>query len=356
MTTGGTALVARLDSAGDVLITGPAVRAVAAAHERVVFLAGPRGSAAADLLPGVDEVVEWKAPWVDFDSPALTAGHAEALVKQIADIGVQRALIFTSFHQSPLPLALLLRMAGVEWIGAISADYPGSLLDLRHHVATDIPEPVRGLFLAQAAGYRLPPGDDGRLRIRRIPLPDSIAQRIGDQPYLVFHPGAAVPARQPSALRSAAIVSALTGAGHQVVVTGAPGERELTRVVAGRSAVDLGGATTLAELAEVIAGARALVAPNTGPAHLAAAVGTPVVSLFAPVVPAHQWLPYGTSVVMLGDPQSPCRLTRARSCPVPGHPCLDGIAATDVVAAVRAVTNQAAVRAVTNQRGGHGDY
>lgn len=241
MSPGGTALVARLDSAGDVLITGPAVRAVAAAHERVVFLAGPRGSAAADLLPGVDEVLEWQAPWVDFGSPALTGGHVEALVKQIIDIDAQRALIFTSFHQSPLPLALLLRMAGVGWIGAVSADYPGSLLDLRHHVETDIAEPVRALFLAQAAGYLLPPGDDGRLRIRRMPLPDRLSRQIGDQPYLVFHPGAAVPARQPSALRSASMVSALTGAGYRVVVTGAPGDRQLTRTVAGLHGTDPGG-------------------------------------------------------------------------------------------------------------------
>lgn len=97
----------------------------------------------------------------------------------------------------------------------------------------------------------------------------------------------------------------------------------------------------------MIAGAQALVAPNTGPAHLAAAVGTPVVSMFAPVVPAHQWLPYRTPVVVLGDQEAPCRLTRARTCPVPGHPCLDGIAAGDVVAAVRAVTSQ---------QGGQGDH
>lgn len=60
-----TALVARMDSLGDVLMAGPAVRAVAAAHERVVMLAGPRGSEAARLLPGVDLVLEWQAPgWI----------------------------------------------------------------------------------------------------------------------------------------------------------------------------------------------------------------------------------------------------------------------------------------------------
>ena len=55
-------LAVRLDNAGDVLLAGPAVRAIAAACGRVTMLAGPRGAAAARLLPGVDEVVAWRAP------------------------------------------------------------------------------------------------------------------------------------------------------------------------------------------------------------------------------------------------------------------------------------------------------
>lgn len=335
-----TALVARLDSAGDVLITGPAVRAVAATHDRVVFLAGPRGRAAAELLPGVDEIIEWQAPWVDFDSPELTADRVESLIKQLIDLGAERALIFTSFHQSPLPLALLCRMASIPWVGAICEDYPGTLLDLRHQVEAGIPEPRRALSLAQAAGYRLADGDDGRLKVHRNPLPPSLARSIGLNPYVVFHPGAAVPARQPTAARSADMVAALAAHGYRVVVTGTESERALTATVAGAHALDLGGATSLAELATVFAGATVVVAPNTGPAHLAAAVGVPVVSLFAPVVPAGQWSPYGTRTVVLGDQRAPCRLTRARTCPVAGHPCLDGITDADVVAAVELLGGQ----------------
>lgn len=330
-----TALVARLDSAGDVLITGPAVRAVAAAHDRVVFLAGPRGRAAAELLPGVDEVIEWQAPWVDFDSPPLTADHVAALVKQLDDLSPERVLIFTSFHQSPLPLALLCRMAGIGWAGAISPDYPGSLLDLRHQVDAGVPEPLRALSLAEAAGYRLPDGDEKALRVRRTGLSCRLSRRIGTDPFVVFHPGSAVPARQPGAHRSAAMVAALAGAGYRVVVTGSSGECDLTAAVAGRHAVDLGGMTSLADLAAVFTVASVVVAPNTGPAHLAAAVGTPVVSLFAPVVPAEQWLPHGRNIIRLGDQNAPCRGTRARTCPVVGHPCLDGIAAAEVLTAVR---------------------
>jgi ADP-heptose:LPS heptosyltransferase len=329
------AVVARLDSAGDVLITGPAVRAVAASHDGVTFLAGPRGRAAAELLPAVDEIIEWQAPWVDFDSPELTATHVESLVKQLRDVAPSRVYIFTSFHQSPLPLALICRMADVPWVGAISEDYPGTLLDLRHHVEAGIPEPWRALSLVRAAGCELPAGDDGMLSVRRPPpLPSDIAATLGATPYVVFHPGAAVPARRPTTARSAQMVAALAAEGHRVVVTGDESERALTAAVARTNGIDLGGRTAFATLGAIYAAARVVVAPNTGPAHLAAAVRAPVVSLFAPVVPASQWTPHGDNVIRLGNQDAPCRATRARTCPVDGHPCLDGITDSELLAAV----------------------
>ena len=73
---------------------------------------------------------------------------------------------------------------------------------------------------------------------------------------------------------------------------------------------------------------------NTGPAHLAAAVGTPVACLFSPVVPASRWAPYGVQLELLGDQNAPCKLSRARECPVPGHPCLASVSPEQVVDAV----------------------
>ena len=72
---------------------------------------------------------------------------------------------------------------------------------------------------------------------------------------------------------------------------------------------------------------------TTGPAPLAAAVGTPVVSLFAPTVPPVRWRPWRVPHELL-HVDVPCAGCRARACPVPGHPCLGGVAVADVVAAV----------------------
>jgi ADP-heptose:LPS heptosyltransferase len=335
-------LVARLDNAGDVLLAGPAIRAAKRDAERLTLLCGPRGLHAAMLLPGVDDVLVHRAEWIDPDPVRFENGPIQRLLVELARRAVDEAAILTSFHQSPLPLALLLRLAGVPRIGATSEDYPGSLLDVRHRVEDDVHEVERSLSLMRAMGHELPPEDDGALRVTHAPP----HRPPFEQPYVVVHPGASVPARAWAPERSAELVGALAQDGWNVAVTGAPDERALTAAVAGGGAArpaqvrDLGGATDLAQLAAVLAGAAAVVVGNTGPAHLAAAVGTPVVSLYAPTVPAERWRPWRVPHAILNEPV-PCAGCRARACPVPGHPCLDALATSAVLDAVERLATPA---------------
>ena len=340
-------LACRLDSDGDVLLMGPAVRAVAGIAERVTLLCGPRGRAAAELLPGVDEVVVFHAPWIDPEPERVRRERVLRLADDLAACRIDEAIVFTSLHQSALPTALVLRLAGIPKIAAISEDYPGALLDVRHRDPGEVHEVERALSLAEAAGYRLPDGDDARLAIRRPRAREHTL--VAEGPYVVVHPGASVPARAWAPERSAALVGALAASGRQVVVTGSAREAELTAFVAGGTrpgVLDLGGRTDLAALAEVLAAADVVVVGNTGPAHLAAAVGTPVVSLFAPVVPAARWRPWGVEHVLLGNQEAECKDTRARRCPVPGHPCLNDVSVDGVLAAVE----QLAPRRTTSGR------
>nr|MBA3906144.1 glycosyltransferase family 9 protein [Pseudonocardiales bacterium] len=122
-------LVARLDGAGDVLLAGPAVRAVATRAE-VVVLCGPAGEGAARLLPGVADVLVWTAPWIVAPAPEVRAEDVAATARRLSAIGVDEAVLLTSFHQSPLPTALLLRLAGIRRISGASVDYAGALLDV----------------------------------------------------------------------------------------------------------------------------------------------------------------------------------------------------------------------------------
>ena len=343
-------LVARLDSAGDVLLSGPAVRAIAASGAQVSYLCGPQGRAAAEVLPGVSQVFCWDSPWITAPAPAASDAHLQPLRDFLAAGEFDEAVILTSFHQSPLPLALLLRLAGVPRITGASVDYAGSLLDVRLRPGEDFDEDQhevqRALGIAAAAGYRLPADDDGRVAVGQVP---EVGHLVPAGPYVVVHPGAAVPARTWPALHYVALVELLEASGLQPVVTGGPGERQLTATVAGSAGLDLGGATDFATLAGVLAGAEVVVTGNTGPAHLAAAVGTPVASLFSPVVPAVRWAPYGRHE-LLGDQQAACRLTRARDCPIPGHPCLAQVTAEEVLAAVQRLAD--GVRPVSTLRPG----
>ncbi len=321
-------LAVRQDNNGDVLLAGPALRAIASAAT-LTLLCAPSGVAAASLLPGIDELLIEHNPWIDAHPRTVERVAMLAFVDRIAERSFDEAIVFTSFHQSALPTALLLRMAGVAKIGAISVDYPGSLLDVRHGIDEDVHEVERALSLARACGYELPPHDDGRLAITLDARPSPVAR-----PYIVVHPGATVPARAWFPERNRDLVAELKAGGHRVVVTGGAEERELTAYVAGENGYDLGGQTDFTELARIIRDATALVVGNTGAAHVAAAVGTPVVSLFAPTIPAARFHPWRVAHAILGVQNIPCRGCRARVCPFDRQPCLDAVTVADVLASL----------------------
>jgi ADP-heptose:LPS heptosyltransferase len=326
------ALVVRPDNVGDVLLAGPAVRAVAAGVERLTFWAGPNGAAAAALLPGVDDVVVHRADWIDPSARGVDRERVMAFIHELAGLEIDEALVLTSFHQSPLPAALLLRLAGVARIAAVSEDFPGALLDVRHRVADDVHEVERALSLAATLGHRLPAGDHGGLAVA-VPA-DTVLEIADGDDLVVVHPGASVPARAWAPERHRDTVAALRAHGWRVVVSGGAGERDLTAFVSD-GVDDLGGRTSLAQLAVLLARSAAVVTGNTGPAHLAAAVGTPVVSLYAPTVPPARWRPWGVPHVLLGDLAIACAGCRASHCPLPGHPCLDQVTPVEVVGALR---------------------
>jgi ADP-heptose:LPS heptosyltransferase len=339
-------LVVRLDSMGDVLAAGPAIRAVATGAERVTVLCGPAGVEAARLLPGVDATLMWPCPWIINPPPAVSRSEVDDLINRIAGLGVEQAVILTSFHQSPLPTALLLRLAGVPRIVAASEDFPGSLLDTRLPVAADAPEPVRMLHTVRTAGFALPAGDDGRLRVRR-PLPDvdAVVPSADRAPLIVVHPGTSAPARAYPEPLWVAAVDRLVQDGWRVALTGSVAEQSLTRrivdAVGGAVAariLDLAGRLAVPQLAAVLDRAEVTVVANTGPAHLSAAVGTPVVSLFAPVVPALRWAPFGVPVQILGNQDAACRDTRWTTCRIAGHPCLSSVSADQIASAVQRLT------------------
>jgi ADP-heptose:LPS heptosyltransferase len=327
-------LAVRLDSLGDVILTGPAVRAMAA-HGDVTFLAGPIGAAGARLLPGVADVITFEAPWVVADPGPVDVSTINTLVDGLARRRYDAAAIFTSSHQSPLPLALLLRLAGIDRIAAVSNDYPGSLLDVRIPGDPDVHEVERSLMVAAALGFEPAPDDDGRLHIATAPLSRQLRTALLGE-YVVVHPGASAPARTLSVGQWCDVVRRLDAVGITTVLTGESWEDPAgaIRAAAGERAVDLMGKTDLGTLATVVANARAVCVGNTGVMHVAAAVGTPTVVVHPPTVPLQRWRPWRVAHHVLGIQDVPCAHCRHRVCPLPVQRCVADVDGDAVVSAL----------------------
>jgi lipopolysaccharide heptosyltransferase II len=338
-------LAVRLDALGDVIMTGPALRALRAGRpdRRLTLLTSPAGAAAAPLLPGVDDVIVYEAPWMKATPPRGGADADRAMAARLARAGFDAAVIFTVYSQNPLPAALLCHLADIPRRAAHCHENPYQLLTdwiadpepaggIRHEVR-------RQLDLAAAVGCRI---DDERLALS---VPETARRRVetllaaaavGDRPVVV-HPGASASSRRYPPEAFATVLSALAAAGLPLVLTGARAEAALVDDIISRAGVDalsLAGRLDLAELAALLARAPLLVSNNTAPVHVAAAVGTPVVDLYALTNPQHT--PWAVPHRVLSH-DVPCKYCYRSICPLGHHRCLRGVEPASVVAAALAL-------------------
>jgi lipopolysaccharide heptosyltransferase II len=253
------------------------------------------------------------------------------MIERIRERGFDAAAIFTVYSQNPLAAALLCYLAGVPLRLAHCRENAYQLLTTRvpesepeHRIRHEV---RRQLDLVAAVGCSAP---DERLSLR-VPLcarasVDARLASLGldhEQPWIVLHPGATAPSRRyPLDQYAAAASSIARRTGATGLLTGDASERALADRISAAietRAHTLAGALSLAELCALIAAAPVLVTNNTGPAHIAAAVGTPVVDLYALTNPQHTpWMV--TSRVLFHD--VPCKYCYRSVCPERHHECL----------------------------------
>ncbi len=326
-------LVVRLDSLGDVILMTPAFRAIKETlpTARLTLLTSPTGAQIEKLNPDLDEVLAYASPLTD---PWLEAPHTPKRERQLVEALRVRefdgAIIFTSFRQSPLPAALLCYLAGIPLRLGATDDSAGSLLTTRHHWPPGLYHEVeRALNLVGAVGYR---NSDPELVLQLSPQARrQVRERLArdgvdpTRPLVVVHPGCAMPARTYDWRRFAMTADLLVERlGAQIVLTGSAAERPLVERIRARMlhpALSWAGDGRLAQLVGLIEAADLVVTNNTGPAHVAAAVKTPVVVMFAWTNPPEQWHPWRVPHRLLNRPV-PCRLCYQRICPY-GQSCLD---------------------------------
>lgn len=326
-------LAVRLDNLGDVVMVTPALRALRAAlgaGARLDLLASPAGAALAPLLADVDEVHAVSAVWQDADGRLpLDPARELALVERLR--GYDAVVVFTSFAQSPWPMAYAAYLAGVPVRVGTSKEFGGSLLT--HW----LPAPPDGQHQSDRALALLEHvGVPGRGRRLHLSVPREARERAAKvragaglpDSYAVLAPGASCPSRRydPARFRAAA-----REIGLPVAVVGTAKEAELVAGVEGPGVVGLAGLLDVPALAAMVQGARVALTNNSGGMHLADAVGTPVVALFAGTEDESQFAPRSVPARLLRVPTA-CAPCRALVCPYE-HQCLD-IAPARVAAAV----------------------
>lgn len=350
-------LAIRLDTMGDVLMTTPAIRALAASRpgRRVTLLSSPSGAEAGRLVPEVDEVLAYEAPWMKIvRTPGPGPDHD--MIRRLRRGRFDAAVIFTVYSQSPMPAALLCHLAGIPLRLAHCRERAYGLLTDR--IQEPEPERVlrhevrRQLDLVAAVGCSTP---DERLSLAfgptarggaerllaRLGLPRDRSRAAGE-PWAVLHVGATAPSRRYPPESFVAAARELAADGWRFVLTGTAGERPLVETVRegiGPAAWTVAGQLDLETAAALVAAAPVVISNNTGPAHLAAAVGTPVVVLYALTNPQHTpWMV--PSRVLYHD--VPCRFCYASVCPEGHHRCLRGVPPSAVAEAVRELAGRSA--------------
>lgn len=326
-------LCVRLDNLGDVLMTTPALRALKLSRpgRRITLLCSGAGALLAPHLPSVDEVIAYEAPWVK-NHRGPDPGPDLAMIERLRAGRYDAAAIFTVYSQSALPAALMCMLAGIPRILAHSRENPYRLLT--HWIKDDAPmdggrhEARRQLDLVASVGARAPTETlefAVQPRDRRA-VQEKLARRgvrdLGS--CIVVHAGASAPSRRYPPELFAQVVRQLAATA-PVLLTGGSGERALVEHVdtlSGHRAINTAGELSLGELGALLAEAAVLVSNNSGPVHIAAAVGTPVADLYALTNPQHA--PWGIEHRLLSH-DVPCKYCYRSVCPEGHHACLAGV-------------------------------
>lgn len=339
-------LAIRLDTIGDVLMTTPAIRALKHSVEgrSVTLLTSTPGAAIAHLVPEIDDTLVHDPAWMKYTRQRADSAAEYSIVEQLRERSFDAAAIFTVYSQSPLPAALLCHMANIPLRLAHCRENPYQLLTdwvpepepengIRHEVRRqlDLVAEIGSATADDTLSLEVPT----RARTRAM---RALARAGVDtsRPWLVIHPGATAPSRRYPAERFAVVGRRLARKERvQVVFTGTDAEKPLVnrvRAAMGSPSFSLAGELNLAEFAALVEAAPVIVSNNTGPVHVAAAVGTPVVDLYALTNPQHT--PWEVPHRVLSH-KVPCAYCYKSVCPRQHHQCLKLIEPDEVVEAAQ---------------------
>jgi lipopolysaccharide heptosyltransferase II len=344
-------LVIRVDLIGDVVLSLPAVHGLRQAYPRASIDMLVRPSTA-DLVrghPDVRQVLEydasiWRSP-LGIAAPRtwrLARNTLRTLRTQRYDLCVSIAGDWASVLAWASGARRRVGYAAEAYAGLLTDAVPGGRYGVRQH------EIEYGWRLAQAAGAQGTAPAPPLLHIRpeaavaATALLHTDGDRLASGPLIALHPGArnGLSKRWPEA-SWVALARALHGeVGARVILVGAAGDRAVAHAIAhasGNVLQDLTGHTSLGELAAILAQCALLISGDSGPLHIACALGTPVVGLYGPTDPLISG-PVGPHALVVRQPMwcAPCYDARATAdCRFSNPVCMKTLSTAAVLAAAK---------------------
>ena len=326
-------LIVRLGALGDIVHALPVAAALRARFPdaRIDWVVDERHRELLELVPVVDRRIVLRT-------------RSASLRRRVMEL--RRTLTRESYDialdvQGLLKSAVVARFSGARRVLGFTAPHLRERAARVFYTETHDPGDTahvieKNLTLAASLG-----ADVSRIQVPlKIPASaalDAVCQRhsgAGDTPFVVLNPGAAWPNKRWPPDRFGAVAQWLRRAhGLSSVVTWGPGDETMAAAVVDGSAgaAELAPPTSIADLVAIVREAALIVSGDTGPVHLAAAVGTPIVGIYGPTDAARNG-PWSVDDVTVSR-FAACGCHHKRSCRV-ARWCLEDISVDDVVAAI----------------------
>jgi lipopolysaccharide heptosyltransferase II len=360
-------LLLRLERIGDLLMTLDAIALARRSwpNATIDLAVGSWNVPLAKLIPGIDTIIPIDVPWLARERKGETW---TALWSRARGWKRQRYDLAINFEPD-------IRSNVLAWLSGAPSRYGywtgggGALLtspvafEPAEHVGTNAERLVAAAVARSADGVKTSTAGSAS---RRLNLPDTARSRaqalLGGmaRPLIGLHISGGRESKQWHLDRFVEVARRLAHErGASFVLTGSESDRPMVKTVAdglaGVRLLNVAGTLDLVELGAVLAALDLFITSDTGPMHLAAAVGTPVVALFGPADPRRYGPRAATERILRVDlPCSPCGQVRLPPERCRGHvpDCMDGITVAAVVRAASELLGLAARPAGTSARPG----
>lgn len=344
-------LLLRVERIGDLLMVMEAIATARTAwpDAEIDLAVGSWNVPLASLIPGINRIDQIDVPWLAREGTGLSW---RGLMAKAAEWRTRRYDLVVNFEPD-IRTNILAWRTGAPWRAGYWTGGGGALLtdalayDPESHVSENalalIRHCVGGQLSAAAARSRLSPGAEAQMAADQLLAGAPPGARL-----IGLHVSGGRESKQWHLSRFAEVGRALASDNATtLVLTGGPGDRamvdQVRRALGDRPVIDAAGLLNLPATAALLSRLDVLITGDTGPMHLAAAVGTPVVALFGPSDPRR----YGPRadhqrIVRVQLYCSPCGQVRLPPERCRGHvpDCMDGITVAAVVQAAHELMNE----------------